>query len=47
MNQAAKNSTPAKSTPFPDGAEWLRADFHRQTRADREFKHDRGQVHNL
>ncbi len=30
----------ARSLVFPEGAQWVRADFHLHTRADREFKYD-------
>jgi hypothetical protein len=27
----------ARPSPFPNGAKWVRADFHLHTKADREF----------
>lgn len=35
MNQNAQS----KSNAFPNGAEWVRADFHLHTNADKEFKY--------
>ena len=29
----------ARSVVFTEGAQWIRADFHLHTRADREFKY--------
>ena len=39
MSQAASNPAPTKPASFPHGAEWVRADFHLHTKADREFEY--------
>lgn len=35
-----KSMPTANQYPFPHGAEWVRADFHLHTKADKEFKYD-------
>jgi len=39
MSQAASNPAPTRPASFPNGAEWVRADFHLHTNADREFQY--------
>ncbi len=39
MSLAASENLQAKSAAFQNGAEWIRADFHLHTKADREFKY--------
>ena len=39
MNGQEKEQNPF-NTAFPNGADWVRADFHLHTRADKEFSYD-------
>jgi len=39
MNDEEKEAN-TFNTPFPNGADWVRADFHLHTRADKEFSYD-------
>lgn len=36
----ADNGQAPRESPFPYGTEWVRADFHLHTKADKEFKYD-------
>jgi len=40
MRQTASKSTSLQPSHFPNGADWVRVDFHLHTKADREFKYD-------
>lgn len=39
MESLRQNQSGARSVVFKNGAQWIRADFHLHTRADREFKY--------
>ena len=41
MSKDSTSNSISKATSFPHGAEWVRADFHLHTSADREFNYDK------
>lgn len=40
MSQDSSTSAPSRRPAFPNGADWVRVDFHLHTNADREFSYD-------